>query len=114
MSYVHFRILFDNLISNSFKYKKNFLKLEIKIFFSADEHKVHVKYVDNGIGIPEHDLRNIFNFFKRGSNLGQLQGAGIGLTQIKKLILKYNEKIDLYSKEDEGVTFIFTLPKLKK
>ncbi|PYK92246.1 MAG: hypothetical protein DME36_14135 [Verrucomicrobia bacterium] len=64
---------------------------------------------DNGIGIPSSDWERIFEPFER---LGHkdVQGTGIGLAIVKKIIELYQGRVWVESEPGEGATFFFTLP----
>ncbi|PWI47503.1 hypothetical protein CEE45_11270 [Candidatus Heimdallarchaeota archaeon B3_Heim] len=104
--------LFDNLIGNCIKFMGNQSSPLIRIGISDQDSeyvKIHVK--DNGIGIPENSLTQVFNLFTRASNVNEeIEGSGIGLAQVKKIIETHECKIWLESKEGEGTTISFTLP----
>jgi light-regulated signal transduction histidine kinase (bacteriophytochrome) len=100
--------LFQNLISNSIKYK------------SAETPRIHVwaekvdegwlfAVKDNGIGIDPADTERVFGMFKRlhGSNI---PGSGIGLAICKKVVERQGGRIWVESEAGKGSTFKFTLP----
>jgi signal transduction histidine kinase len=72
------RVIFNNLIENSIhwlNFTQNILK-KITVYFEADDNKIKITYTDNGIGIPEENIQNIFNLgFTTKS-----EGFGMGLT----------------------------------
>ncbi len=60
---------------------------------------------DHGIGIPENDIKHIFEPFYRASNTTSISGHGIGLALAKEILEKYGAKITLKSKEGVGTKF---------
>ena len=96
------RLLF-NLLNNALKYHsperipKIFVRGEI-----VDGYYV-LMIKDNGLGIKKEHLEKIFLMFKRFHN--HLEGAGIGLYMVKKIIEKSGGKIELVSEVDRGSTF---------
>ena len=104
--------LFDNLIGNSIKFMGNQSSPLIQVGITdsyPDFVKIYVK--DNGIGIPEGSIGKVFNLFTRGSNVDEsIEGSGIGLAQVKKIVELHQGKIWLDSKEGEGTTISFSLP----
>lgn len=117
-----FRQVFQNLISNSLKFRHADIKPEISI--SADRtqtpdfdaqadnnggyHRITVK--DNGIGFEEQYTDRIFTIFQRLHNKDAYEGTGIGLAIVKKIIEKHKGSITGQSKGGEGASFIIILP----
>jgi PAS domain S-box-containing protein len=98
----------DNLLSNAIKYspKGSPVTLGLK---TEDQH-VLVEVTDHGIGIPEQDLKFLFQPFQRGSNAAEYPGTGIGLTIIQKSVELMNGSVSLKSREGEGTTFVVRFP----
>ncbi len=73
---------------------------------------------DNGPGIPEYDLKRIFEpFYTTKDNLftyadGKSKGTGLGLMITQQTIRKHSGKIWVESVEGEGATFVVELPKI--
>ena len=93
--------IINNLISNGIKYNKIGGKIEIFL------NKKSLTIKDNGIGVEEKKLQDIFKRFYRGTKTGG--GFGIGLDIVSNLCNKYNIKINATSKINEGTTFILNL-----
>jgi signal transduction histidine kinase len=91
-------IAFKNLIDNACKFSNNNVIVE----FSFKGENINVVVADNGIGIPESELRNIYKPFTRGSNVKFIGGFGIGLTMVSKIIQLHKADISVSSKENEG------------
>lgn len=106
------KILLKNLIENALIYNnKEFVNLQIKVEESNEHLRISIK--DNGIGIPEQELKNIFNRFyrvdkARTSNLG---GTGLGLSLVNEIVELYSGAINVISKENEGSEFIVKILK---
>lgn len=100
--------LFNNLIDNAIKFNDKETKIvEIGCENHDDVWKFYVR--DNGNGIKDTYVKNIFNAFYRVEN--NYQSAGIGLSMVKKIIDMYQGKIWVESKKDLGSTFYFTIKK---
>lgn len=102
-----------NLINNSIKFTKNgHVSLRIKTV-SENDNKITLKFEveDNGIGIPEDKIENIFDSFSQGSvEINRTYGGtGLGLSIVKKIIELLGSKIHLESKVNEGTKFYFNL-----
>jgi len=97
-----------NLVDNSLKYndKPNRI-VEINYEKQDSHHKFSV--TDNGIGIPEAELEQIFEIFKTVKNSYNNPGTGIGLSTVKNLVEKQNGKISVTSELGKGSTFSFTI-----
>lgn len=98
----------SNLIHNALKYSPE--NTTIKIEVNQDKLNTTFKIIDHGIGIPEHDQKNIFNPYFRAENVLHTQGTGIGLSIVKSHLENLGGEIDFTSMEHEGSTFILKLP----
>jgi len=104
------RQVIDNLIDNAIKYTQE--KGAIKIMLENRERDVLIKVSDNGIGIPENSLGNVFDRFVRIENPLSVKagGTGLGLYIVKNLVERQGGKIWAKSKIKKGSDFYFTLP----
>lgn len=105
--------LFQNIIANAIKFTKLDIapKIDIKSI-EYDENFYQISITDNGIGIPEAQQQKVFIIFQRLHRREDYEGSGIGLATCKKIVECLGGKIWLESKEDEGTTFHFLLPKI--
>jgi signal transduction histidine kinase len=99
-----------NLVSNATKFTKPGDKIEVKIFDKDDYVVISVK--DNGIGIPQDKLEQVFKRFKQVDPLlnRSHEGSGIGLSMVKSLVEMHGGTIYVKSKYEEGAEFIISLP----
>ncbi len=93
------RRLFCNLIENAFKYNKQNGRITIAAFKTAEGCKVSIR--DSGIGIPEPELKNIWDAFycvdvSRSKKLG---GVGLGLSIVKEIADRFGWNVSLHSQE---------------
>jgi len=95
-------ILF-NLISNSLKYKSAERPLEIAISTEKEDNYTVLSVEDNGLGMKADKIDEIFHIFKRKHS--HVEGSGVGLYLVKKLITNANGEIKVESKLDKGSTF---------
>ena len=100
---------FVNLIENNCKFSANRTSI-VQIGF--DSEQTFLRFSDNGIGIPQENLAEIFEPFYRGTNGCAAPGHGIGLALAKKIFLLHGGSIELRTAEQEGTTFIVALPHL--
>lgn len=104
--------IFQNLIDNAIKYRKeNADNSFIKISVSDENGGVIITVADNGIGIPETMLKDVFKMFFRATY--QASGSGLGLYTVNHTIKKLGGHITLDSKEKVGTTFTVYLPNEK-
>lgn len=99
-----------NLLSNAVKFTKNGGSIEVSIRDRFDKIIIAVK--DDGIGIPEDKINQIFDRFKQVDNLmtRSNEGSGIGLSIVKSLVEMQNGKVYVNSKFGIGSEFIVELP----
>ncbi|WP_009631998.1 ATP-binding protein [Synechocystis sp. PCC 7509] len=102
--------VFTNLISNAIKYSDRPEKW-VEVGYLDHQEEATVFYVrDNGIGIKEQYLDNIFRIFKRLHGHNHYGGGtGAGLTIVKKIVERHGGKIWVESTFGQGSTFYFTL-----
>jgi signal transduction histidine kinase len=105
--------LFYNIIGNANKFTDNgLIKINIKQDNTSDyEVNLHVTIEDNGIGIAENDLSNIFESYYQGTvsnNVNDL-GVGLGLNLCKEIVELFEGKIEVESQEGKGTKVKFHL-----
>ena len=103
--------VFQNLLGNSIKYKREGIAPHIKINAVEKDDHWQICVADNGIGIEKEYYHKIFVIFQRLHNQNQFSGTGIGLAITKKIIENMGGKIWLESSPGIGTTFYFTLKK---
>ena len=96
-----------NFISNAVRYTPEKGIIRIEVIASGEEIEFRVS--DNGKGMVEEDLKNIFKRFKRAKN-DKTKGTGLGLAISKEFIEKQGGRIWANSKLGKGSTFGFALP----
>lgn len=96
-----------NIISNAFKFSSGKRSPEMR--FSNDEHMMYIEIKDYGIGIPNNDMKNIFQSFYRGSNVGNISGTGMGLMLTDFIIQSHRGKIEVNSEVGNGTTILLSL-----
>ncbi len=102
--------VFQILLSNAVKCMD---KSQGKVRIGCIEEDVCWKFsvADNGPGIEEELFEKIFRMFQTSEPQDKLEGTGIGLSLVKKIVESYGGKIWSKSKLRQGTTFLFTLPK---
>lgn len=94
--------VFSNLIDNALKFSNE--NPEIKISVSQTNNLVRIEFADNGVGIAEKDLSHIFEKFYRSNYYKQsnIQGFGLGLSFVKKVVDTHRGKIKAESELGKG------------
>ena len=101
--------VFINIIGNSIKYMENNNPV-IEINSNSNNHYHEITISDNGQGVDEESLQNIFNLFVRGKNSIDKNGVGAGLAIAKKIIAKHHGEIHAIKNLPSGLTIIIELP----
>jgi signal transduction histidine kinase len=103
-----FRHVIDNLVSNALKYSTD----DVDVVVETNNGSVVMEVRDRGIGIPPQELDSLFTRFGRASNARSkgISGSGIGLYVARKIVEVHRGSIAVESRENEGSTFIVTLP----
>ena len=111
---VEMRQLFQNLISNSIKFRRKEENPVIKINAKNINNKWRFSISDNGIGIANVHFERIFFIFQRLNLEEQFEGYGIGLANCKKIVELHKGEIWVESELGKGTTFYFTISNLSK
>ena len=106
----HYLQLFQNLIGNGIKYHRDgvapIVKIKCRKIYNGFEFSIE----DNGIGMKEEYLKQIFDPFTRLHTREKFDGSGIGLAICKKITDHYRGKIWATSVVNAGTTFYIQLP----
>lgn len=108
------QMVVEHLLDNALKYGKSGQQVEIKIKSERGETRWSV--VDQGVGIPVEDRKNIFGKFFRAHNAmeGQIDGIGLGLYIVRLVVEKSKGRVGFESQEGAGSLFWFSLPTYHK
>lgn len=104
---------FQHLLDNAVKFTlpKQQRDPQIWLRATADEEQIHLRITDNGVGLPPHVHRQIFDlFYQYDREHYEQQGAGAGLTIVRGLLHLHGGHVELESSENEGSTFHVYLP----
>ena len=92
---------------------KESIQKELTIRTYEKDKMIYIEITDTGEGIPESNLKNIFETYF-STKVGKTgTGFGLGLAITKNVIDKYNGEIKVESKLDYGSTFTLILPQTK-
>jgi light-regulated signal transduction histidine kinase (bacteriophytochrome) len=101
--------VFSNLISNAVKYSQYSEPPVIHIEGKINDKGVLYTISDNGLGIAPADLNRIFELFNRMDNVKDIEGSGVGLAIVKRIVEKHKGKIWVESELESGSTFFVSL-----
>jgi light-regulated signal transduction histidine kinase (bacteriophytochrome) len=102
--------LFQNLLSNSIKFRQQNIHPQIHIKHQLDDNQHLISVSDNGIGIAQENQERVFSIFQRLHSREAYEGAGIGLATCKKIVKKMDGKIWASSEIGQGTTFYIKFP----
>lgn len=102
-------VVAQNLVDNALKFRRAECRAEISITATASGRQVTCCVSDNGMGIRPRYLDRIFTLFERLDQ--DVQGNGVGLALVRRIIEAHNGEVTVKSKGDgQGAQFCFTLP----
>lgn len=102
-------LLFQNLFSNSIKYRNNNPPF-ISVSCQQREHDVLFEVQDNGTGFEPEKKEVIFDMFSRLGQRNPVAGSGIGLASCRRIVEIHHGKIWAESTLGQGASFYFTIP----
>jgi two-component system CheB/CheR fusion protein len=106
-----YSILF-NLMSNAIKYRSPERNPEVIVRAEPSGNYVLLTVEDNGLGISERHLNNLFTMFKRFHD--HVDGSGVGLYIVKRIIENAGGRIEVKSQVGKGTTFYVYLPRVEE
>jgi signal transduction histidine kinase len=101
--------ILENIINNAFKYSPNKPDPILEIDFINNQ--IILALQDFGIGIPKEDQPLLFEHFYRASNVGKIEGVGLGLVIVKNLVNQLQGNLKIDSEEDKGTRIEITFYK---
>jgi len=108
-NHMNIKTILSNLISNAFKYQREEETNKwVDIKASVKNENALIKVIDNGIGIKENKMNEVFNMYYREKV--DNKGSGLGLFIVKEAIEKLGGNIDLKSTFGKGTEIIMNIP----
>lgn len=102
------KLILNNLLSNAFKYqRKENQNKQVDLNILVENGLAAIDVIDNGVGIAENYLGDIFNMFFRANT--QSVGSGFGLYNVNAAVVKLNGKITVNSELNKGTHFRVTI-----
>jgi len=106
---ISIKMILNNLLSNAFNYqRKNAREKSVDVVMEVVENDLIITVKDNGIGIHENHIKNIFEMFYRATS--EETGSGLGLYNVKDALNRLEGTIEVQSEIDKGTTFTVTIP----
>jgi signal transduction histidine kinase len=104
------KVMLRNLLANAWKYTQGVSAASVS--FVSEEHEGKKVFVvrDNGTGFDMQEAGRLFKPFSRLSNSTGINGAGIGLATVRRIILSHGGEVWAEGAPGKGATFYFTLP----
>ncbi|GFO56931.1 sensor histidine kinase [Geomonas sp. Red276] len=102
------RVVMHNLLGNAWKYSQGADPAVIEVGQAERDGEMYYYVKDNGIGLEQGQAERVFDAFHRLSNVNGVEGHGIGLATVKRIILRHGGKIFCESDIGKGATFYFS------
>lgn len=96
-------IALNNIIGNAYKFSND---KPVRCELYADETRIKITIIDEGVGIPPAEQEKVFESFYRATNVKDYHGSGIGLYVTGKIISLFNGTIRIDSSSNTGTTII--------
>ncbi|PPR26095.1 MAG: Sensor histidine kinase ResE [Alphaproteobacteria bacterium MarineAlpha9_Bin4] len=93
-----FKLLFFNLLDNSFKYDSSY----VKVFLEKKKDNIEILFQDDGKGIPKNEIHRITERFYRVKGNEKIEGNGLGLAIAKEIMNNHNGEIKIKSEKGKG------------
>jgi two-component system sensor histidine kinase/response regulator len=102
--------VFFNLLDNAYKFtrKCEVTQIEIGFFLRDGQNAYFIR--DNGVGFDMKYAEKLFGVFQRLHPANEFEGTGIGLANVRRIILRHGGKVWADASVGQGATFYFTLP----
>jgi signal transduction histidine kinase len=105
----HLTQVFANLVGNAIKYRAGAAPV-VRVDAVSGDGVWDVAVTDNGVGIDPRDHQRIFGMFRRVDQSDGVDGSGVGLAIVKKLVERGGGSIRVESARGAGARFVVTLP----
>ena len=106
-----FEIALVSVIENSTKYASDERSPHIQLSAGLEGDEVAITIEDNGIGIPEEEIAEVFANGFRGDAAMNIEGSGLGLFLVDRIIASHAGRVTVQSAVGEGTTISFRLPR---
>ena len=104
------RQVWINLISNAIKFSAKKEAPKIRISSSMEGNMVKYTVEDNGAGFDPKYKDKLFGVFQRLHSMKEFEGTGIGLANVKRIVVRHGGHVDATGEPEKGAAFSFWLP----
>jgi two-component system sensor kinase len=105
--------VFQNLLSNAIKFTRNESAAAIEVGHQARVGEDIYFVRDNGVGFDMDHAQKLFGTFQRLHGANEVEGSGIGLATVQRIVDRHGGRVWAEAKPNEGATFYFSLPHKK-
>ena len=102
--------LFTNILSNSLKFTRNKPEAEIRVTSQVKKGQTAITITDNGAGFDMAYADRLFSVFERLHSSSEFEGTGVGLTIVKRIMLRHGGDVSIHSVPDEGSSLTLYFP----
>ncbi|WP_368493230.1 PAS domain S-box protein [Deinococcus sp.] len=103
-------LVFQNLLSNAIKYSRTREVAQVEVAGVVSGGMVQVSVRDNGVGFDPKYTDKLFGVFQRLHRAEDFDGIGIGLANVRRIVLRHGGQVSGASVPGEGATFTVSLP----
>ncbi|MEW6420412.1 MAG: PAS domain S-box protein [Deinococcota bacterium] len=103
--------VFANLLSNALKYTRTRAQAQVSVTAQESPQEVTVTVRDNGVGFDPRYTDKLFGVFQRLHRAEEFEGTGIGLANVRRIVLRHGGRVRAEALPGEGAAFHVTLPR---